>query len=156
MVTLEVDNRSHEEIDYAILKQVEIFINRTLEVEGFGSDIPKEISFSLVTPEEIHQLNRDYRQVDRETDVLSFPMLEFPEDRDMLIYDMGIPVMLGDIIISLAQAKKQAEEYGNTLEREICYLTVHSVLHLLGYDHMIEEDKKEMRAREKKIMGDRD
>jgi len=156
MVTLEVDNRSHEEIDYAILKQVEIFINRTLEVEGFASDIPKEISFSLVTPEEIHQLNRDYRQVDRETDVLSFPMLEFPEDRDMLIYDMGIPVMLGDIIISLAQAKKQAEEYGNTLEREICYLTVHSVLHLLGYDHMIEEDKKEMRAREKKIMGDQD
>jgi len=155
MVTVEVDNRSHEEIDYAILKQVEIFINRTLEVEGFVSDIPKEISFSLVTPEEIHQLNHDYRQVDRETDVLSFPMLEFPEDRDMLLYDMGIPVMLGDIIISLAQAKKQAEEYGNTLEREICYLTVHSVLHLLGYDHMIEEDKKEMRAREKKIMGDR-
>ena len=105
-------------------------------------------------PEEIQELNAEYRNIDKETDVLSFPMLEFPEDEDMLTYETGIPVMLGDIVISTTRAAEQAEAYGHSLEREICYLSVHSVLHLLGYDHMEEDEKRVMRAREKAIMGD--
>lgn len=91
-----------------------------------------EISVKFVNDEEIHALNRDYRNVDRSTDVLSFPL---GEDG---VYDINNDTgakMLGDIVISIDHAKAQAEEYGHTLEREIGFLTVHSMLHLLGYDH---------------------
>ena len=144
---LEIDNRSGVELD-----KVEEYILITLQQENVL--VPCEISFSLVIPEEIQELNAEYRNIDKETDVLSFPMLEFPEDEDMLTYETGIPVMLGDIVISTKRAAEQAEEYGHSLEREICYLSVHSVLHLLGYDHMEEDEKRVMRAREKAIMGD--
>ena len=146
---LEIDNRSGVELDMSVYEKVEEYILITLQQENVL--VPCEISFSLVIPEEIQELNAEYRNIDKETDVLSFPMLEFPEDEDMLT---GIPVMLGDIVISTKRAAEQAEEYGHSLEREICYLSVHSVLHLLGYDHMEEDEKRVMRAREKAIMGD--
>lgn len=149
---LEIDNRSGVELDTSVYKKVEEYILITLQQENVL--VPCEISFSLVIPEEIQELNAEYRNIDKETDVLSFPMLEFPEDEDMLTYETGIPVMLGDIVISTTRAAEQAEEYGHSLEREICYLSVHSVLHLLGYDHMEEDEKRVMRAREKAIMGD--
>ncbi|UQZ24694.1 rRNA maturation RNase YbeY [Eubacterium limosum] len=136
----------------SVYEKVEEYILITLQQENVL--VPCEISFSLVIPEEIQELNAEYRNIDKETDVLSFPMLEFPEDEDMLTYETGIPVMLGDIVISTKRAAEQAEEYGHSLEREICYLSVHSVLHLLGYDHMEEDEKRVMRAREKAIMGD--
>lgn len=149
---LEIDNRSGVELDASVYEKVEEYIIITLQQENVL--VPCEISFSLVIPEEIQELNAEYRNIDKETDVLSFPMLEFPEDEDMLTYETGIPVMLGDIVISTARAAEQAEAYGHSLEREICYLSVHSVLHLLGYDHMEEDEKRVMRAREKAIMGD--
>lgn len=149
---LEIDNRSGVELDMSVYEKVEEYILITLQQENVL--VPCEISFSLVIPEEIQELNAEYRNIDKETDVLSFPMLEFPEDEDMLTYETGIPVMLGDIVISTERAAEQAEEYGHSLEREICYLSVHSVLHLLGYDHMEEDEKRVMRAREKAIMGD--
>ncbi|WP_392885833.1 rRNA maturation RNase YbeY [Eubacterium limosum] len=149
---LEIDNRSGVELDTSVYEKVEEYILITLQQENVL--VPCEISFSLVIPEEIQELNAEYRNIDKETDVLSFPMLEFPEDEDMLTYETGIPVMLGDIVISTKRAAEQAEEYGHSLEREICYLSVHSVLHLLGYDHMEEDEKRVMRAREKAIMGD--
>lgn len=149
---LEIDNRSGVELDTSVYEKVEEYIIITLQQENVL--VPCEISFSLVIPEEIQELNAEYRNIDKETDVLSFPMLEFPEDEDMLTYETGIPVMLGDIVISTKRAAEQAEEYGHSLEREICYLSVHSVLHLLGYDHMEEDEKRVMRAREKAIMGD--
>lgn len=149
---LEIDNRSGVELDTSVYEKVEEYILITLQQENVL--VPCEISFSLVTPEEIQELNAEYRGINKETDVLSFPMLEFPEDEDMLTYETGIPVMLGDIVISTTRAAEQAEEYGHSLEREICYLSVHSVLHLLGYDHMEEDEKRVMRAREKAIMGD--
>lgn len=149
---LEIDNRSGGELDMSVYEKVEEYILITLQQENVL--VPCEISFSLVIPEEIQELNAEYRNIDKETDVLSFPMLEFPEDEDMLTYETGIPVMLGDIVISTKRAAEQAEEYGHSLEREICYLSVHSVLHLLGYDHMEEDEKRVMRAREKAIMGD--
>ncbi|MBO1700710.1 rRNA maturation RNase YbeY [Eubacterium callanderi] len=149
---LEIDNRSGVELDASVYEKVEEYIIITLQQENVL--VPCEISFSLVIPEEIQELNAEYRNIDKETDVLSFPMLEFPEDEDMLTYETGIPVMLGDIVISTTRAAEQAEAYGHSLEREICYLSVHSVLHLLGYDHMEEDEKRVMRAREKAIMGD--
>lgn len=149
---LEIDNRSGVELDMSVYEKVEEYILITLQQENVL--VPCEISFSLVIPEEIQELNAEYRNIDKATDVLSFPMLEFPEDEDMLTYETGIPVMLGDIVISTKRAAEQAEEYGHSLEREICYLSVHSVLHLLGYDHMEEDEKRVMRAREKAIMGD--
>ena len=149
---LEIDNRSGVELDASVYEKVEEYIIITLQQENVL--VPCEISFSLVIPEEIQELNAEYRNIDKETDVLSFPMLEFPEDEDMLTYETGIPVMLGDIVISTTRAAEQAEAYGHSLEREICYLSVHSVLHLLGYAHMEEDEKRVMRAREKAIMGD--
>jgi len=106
-----------------------------------------EISLTLVDAEEIRILNRDYRNVDKVTDVLSFPQFddlnELPEDEEIL---------LGDVVICRQQAEAQAEEYGHSVEREMVYLFIHSVCHLLGYDHMDEEEKAEMRAKEESVM----
>jgi probable rRNA maturation factor len=107
----------------------------------------------------IREINRDYRNIDRETDVLSFPMFEFvpgafPEDVSNLL-DPGSDLLpLGDMALSLEKIQSQAQEFGHSQEREIGYLTVHSVLHLLGYDHMDEgEMKRQMREREEAIMS---
>ena len=106
-----------------------------------------EISVTFVSLEEIHELNREYRQVDSPTDVLSFPQFddldELPEEGE---------IMLGDVVICSDRAKEQAEEFGHSFEREIIYLFVHSVLHLLGYDHMDEDEKRIMRRREEEVM----
>ena len=102
-----------------------------------------EVSVSFVGDDEIRDLNRDYRGVDKSTDVLSFPM-----DDEFIIESR----ILGDVIINTRRVLEQAEELGHSKERELSYLTVHSILHLLGYDHMEDEDKKEMREREKLAM----
>ena len=109
-----------------------------------------EVDITIVDDEEIHQLNRDYRNVDRPTDVLSFALDEDDEDEPELLE--GQLHLLGDIIISAEIATRQAEEFGHGLEREILYLAVHGLLHLLGYDHMVEEDKVIMRAKEEEAL----
>lgn len=109
-----------------------------------------EVDITIVDDEEIHQLNRDYRNVDRPTDVLSFALDEDDEDEPELVE--GQLHLLGDIIISAETATRQAEEFGHGLEREIVYLAVHGLLHLLGYDHMVEEDKVIMRAKEEEAL----
>ena len=97
--------------------------------------------------ETIHRLNKEYRGVDRPTDVLSFPMDEEGYDNE------GNPIfLLGDIVICLDVAENQAKDFGHSLEREMMYLICHSTLHLLGYDHIEEDDKLEMRSREKEVM----
>ena len=110
-----------------------------------------EVSVSFVTPEEIQELNRDYRNVDRVTDVLSFPQYDSVDDMIEMQEETGV-AELGDVVICMERAKEQAEDFGHPLEREVIYLFVHSILHLLGYDHMEEEDRKEMRAREDEVM----
>ncbi len=114
--------------------------------EGLQPD-DAEISVTFASKEEIRELNRTYRDIDRPTDVLSFPLVE-----DFENLEAGQELMLGDVVICVEQAEEQAVEYGHSRERELVYLFVHSVCHLLGFDHMEEEEKREMRQREEEIM----
>ncbi len=102
-----------------------------------------EVSVTFVTNEAIHEINLNYRGKDMPTDVISFAMEEMGEG-EMEIVNADIPVLLGDIIISLDRTKEQAESYGHSFERELCFLALHGFLHLLGYDHDTEEKEKEM------------
>ena len=137
----------------------EQMMDRLKEAASACTELDVEISLSFVSLDEIHELNRTYRGVDNPTDVLSFPMSELnPGEFDPELcekdWDTGA-VMLGDMMISIPACERQGREYGHGFEREIQYLTVHSVLHLLGYDHLDEgEQKRQMRSREKAIMGD--
>lgn len=135
------DRQDNITITEAMKDLIEKSIKAVLKVEELDDDV--EVSVSFVGDEEIRELNRDYRGVDKSTDVLSFPM------DDEFIIDNRI---LGDVIINTRRVMEQAEELGHSHERELSYLTVHSILHLLGYDHMEDEDKKEMREREKLSM----
>lgn len=116
-----------------------------------GLDDMTEVDITIVDDEEIHTLNREYRNVDRPTDVLSFALDEGEEDEPELI-DGPEEHLLGDIIISAETAQRQGEEFGHGLEREIVYLAVHGLLHLLGYDHITDEDKKIMRTKEEEAL----
>ena len=124
-----------------------------------GIEAPCLISVMLTDGEGIRRVNREFRDVDRETDVLSFPMNDLEPgafDAEACERDWGTgAVMLGDMMISLPACERQGEEFGHGFNRELRYLTIHSVLHLLGYDHLDEgEQKRLMRQREKAIMGD--
>ncbi|MBO7157132.1 MAG: rRNA maturation RNase YbeY [Clostridia bacterium] len=103
-----------------------------------------EVELTLCGDEEIHGVNKEFRGIDRPTDVLSFPMMEFsmPE----------VYVSLGNIILSVETARRQAEEYGHSLKRELCFLCAHSALHLLGYDHETEDEREEMEAKQREIL----
>ncbi len=109
------------------------------------------VSVSFVDVELSHQINKEYRHVDRETDVISFAFLD-NEDREALLKKKG-DVVLGDIYICIEVAKRQASEYGNTLNRELRFLFVHGLLHLLGYDHMTKEDEEIMFPLQEKILS---
>lgn len=144
-----IDNRT----DAALSKELEEAIRKAaaeaLSYEAFDENC--EISVSIVDNEEIRQINRQFRKIDRATDVLSFPMLTFMEGEEAEVNENG-EMILGDIIISLERAKEQAAEYGHSLQREIAFLTAHSMLHLLGYDHMEPEEEAEMFRRQKEIL----
>lgn len=145
-MNLLIANNTKEDLDLEkISGQAEKTIKEVLRTEDFSENV--EVSLSIVDEDEIHKLNKEYRNVDRKTDVLSFPMDEKAYD------DEGNPIiLLGDIVICLDVAKDQATDFGHSFEREIMYLICHSTLHLLGYDHIEEDDKKVMRAKEKEIM----
>ena len=135
------DRQDNIKITDEMKNLIENSIRAVLKVEELSDDV--EVSVSFVGDEEIRDLNRDYRGVDKSTDVLSFPM------EDEFIIDNRI---LGDVIINTRRVMEQAEELGHSHERELSYLTVHSILHLLGYDHIEDEDKREMREIEKLSM----
>lgn len=152
-ISREVKGLGHNNSAACIKKAV----NMALDAEGV--DVPCIVSVMLTDDEGIHAVNREFRGVDSATDVLSFPMNELTPgtfDAAMCERDMDTgTVLLGDMMISVPRCQAQGEEFGHGYEREIMYLTVHSVLHLLGYDHVDEgEMKRAMRAREKAIMGD--
>ena len=147
-MNLIINNETKEEVN--IEKDLEKVIKEVLKLEDI-EEKKCEISLSFVDEGKIRQLNRDFREIDRVTDVLSFPIEDFfNEDRKTLLEKPYL--MLGDVVICLDVARMQAEELGHSFEREIMYLTCHSILHLLGYDHIDENDKKIMRSKEKEVM----
>ncbi len=150
--------KCHNQLDESILKDMEKVLRLILERESVGSETGDiDVSLSIVDENQIRELNRDYRQTDKVTDVLSFPQFETKNELlDFQKNNKGMPLELGDVVICYHVAQKQATEYGHSEERELVYLFVHSILHLLGYDHMEEDDKSQMRAREKEIMKEID
>ncbi len=150
------NEQAKEEITEEIEATVKRCIEYTLEFEA--CDFDAEVSVTFVDDEEIHRINLAERDIDRPTDVLSFPICEFDENGDITDADFdynGDFIMLGDIVISAERAKAQAEEYGHSFLREMAFLTVHSMLHLLGYDHLTSEaDEKTMFAKQDKILQD--
>ena len=149
-MTLLTDNRTDFELTEEMQKTLEKVCLESLEYEEFDTDC--EISLSIVTNDEIHEINRQFRGIDSPTDVLSFPQLTFEEGEEADVNENG-EIVLGDIIISIDRAKEQAEEYGHSYEREVAFLTAHSVLHCLGYDHVDgPEQEKEMFSRQEAIL----
>ncbi len=142
-----------EEINKAICRAVE----KTLEYEE--CNFSAGVAVTIVDNEEIQSINKEHRDIDRVTDVLSFPMIEFDEDGNAGNCDYDFledgSVLLGDIVISAQRAKEQADEYGHSFLREMAFLTVHSMLHLLGYDHVdSEEDERIMIKKQQEILED--
>jgi probable rRNA maturation factor len=131
-------------------KDLEGIYNKIIEttLNHLNIDDDVELSVILVNDDKIHEINRDYRHIDRSTDVISFAL----EDSEQF-YVEGMPRSLGDIFISVDHAKSQAAEYGHSLKREMCFLFTHGLLHLLGYDHMTEEEEKEMFALQDEILS---
>lgn len=148
-MTLLIDNRTQEPLLPAWEDAIRRAAEKSLQYEAFEEEC--EISVSIVDNAEIREINKQFRNIDRATDVLSFPMLTFAEDEMAEVNENG-EILLGDIIISLERAREQAEEYGHSLVREIAFLTAHSMLHLLGYDHMEPEEEAEMFRRQKEIL----
>ena len=133
---------------------VEKVLKKCFEEEGL-IDSKLIMTITFTTPEEIRKINKKYRKIDRATDVLSFPMFEKAElDEKIKNKDFLYEDVLGDVIISIDKVKEQAEEYGHSFERELSYMLVHGFYHLMGYDHIEEEDKKIMRPKEEKILND--
>ena len=145
---------SREPEDIGIEDSIIEDINRAVETIGELYDVKdSEVSITLTDDKTIHKLNRDYRGVDRPTDVLSFAFRESDEP-EIITDDVDKAIdTLGDIIISIEKAKTQAEEYGHSLRREIVFLAVHGMLHLLGYDHIEESDRLEMEREQEYIMS---
>ena len=113
------------------------------------------ITITFTTPQNIKEINKKYRNIDKATDVLSFPMFEKDElETKIKNKDYVCEDVLGDIIISIEKVQEQAEEYGHSFERELSYMIVHGSYHLMGYDHIKEEDKKVMRPKEEKVLND--
>jgi probable rRNA maturation factor len=157
-----IDNRqSKVEAPDKLESTVREIIAHALKEECVSIDY--EVSVIFVDNDEIKQINREYRNIDKPTDVLSFPMLNYPESlvfRDVYVnYNFKISdldegkLILGDIAISLEKALEQSKEYNHSFFREVCYLSIHSVLHLLGYDHIEDIDKGKMRIREEEILN---
>lgn len=142
-------NESGEDVTYKQKMLLREAVKSTLQYEGFGNDV--QVSVTFVDDEGIRAINKSYRSIDKATDVLSFPLTDFEGGEEPPTDEPE--VALGDIVISLERARAQAAEFGHSFDREIAFLTVHSMLHLLGYDHVdSEEDDKEMRARQSAIL----
>lgn len=138
------ENKEYE----TIIKNV---VDKCFEIEKLKN---LYVSITLTTPQYIRKINNKYRNIDKSTDVLSFPMFEKYEINQVcnLKFD-GINEVLGDIIISIEQVENQAKDYGHSFERELAYMVVHGFYHIMGYDHIEEEDKIEMRKKEETVLS---
>ena len=151
METYEIIYKDVEKVETweEIVKKV---FNTCFEEEGL-QDSKLYITVTFTNPENIQSINKEYRDIDKPTDVLSFPMFQKEElDKKIEEKDFQYQDILGDIVISIPKVEEQAKEYGHSFERELSYMLVHGFYHLMGYDHIEEEDKKEMRTKEEKIL----
>ena len=143
---IEITYEIEEELENSVLKNFNLLLEAFCKVEKVPSRAI--IDLTIVDDATIREINLEYRNQDKATDVLSFPQYEKDdnlENESILLY--------GDVVISLEQAKRQALEYNHSLNRELCYLFTHSLMHLRGYDHMNEDEKKEMRSHEEKVLA---
>ena len=142
-------NGLEENLEYENL--INRVVNECFKNEGLDK-LKLYISITLTIPDVIKEINKEYRNIDKPTDVLSFPMFQRDEIQELIKKNYEVEDVLGDIIISIPRVKEQAIEYNHSFERELAYMVVHGFYHLMGYDHMEEEDKKEMRTKEEKIL----
>ncbi|MBO5060174.1 MAG: rRNA maturation RNase YbeY [Clostridia bacterium] len=155
MTRIIIENEQEKiEIGAELSSVIESVVQATLDYEE--CDFDAEVSITIVDNETIREINRENRNIDKPTDVLSFPMLYFDENGDIIDSDYDVDdecILLGDIVISAERAATQAEEYGHSLRREIAFLTAHSMLHLLGYDHVDDpEGERIMFAKQEEIL----
>ena len=157
-MTLLIDDLVTEGLNFDYKKTAEDVVNESLNLLHFP--LPVQVSLSLVSEEEIHVENQQFRGVDRPTDVLSFPMLEYPapgdfsfieDDEDSVDPDTG-EIVLGDIVLCIQKVLSQAEEYGHSVRREYAFLIAHSMLHLMGYDHVEDKEREEMEKLQDEIL----
>ena len=157
-MSIDFSNEQEQTFDFDFLKVAEDVMETVLDQDGCPYE--SQVCLVLTDNETIHKTNLEYRQIDRATDVLSFPMVDFPapadysvlEDDDSCFDPESGELLLGDIMISAERAAAQAEEYGHSVKREFCFLVAHSMLHLLGYDHMTPEEAADMEARQAKAL----
>ena len=148
MVEVECKNIEINGKEKSIIKKV---VAQVLKIEGIQHDV--DVYVMLTDNDTIHEINKEQRNVDKATDVLSFPMFERDEIAQLMKEKTDdIPEILGDIIVSIPKVEEQALEYGHSYERELAYLVTHGMLHLLGYDHMIDEEKAIMREHEEIVL----
>ncbi|WP_160034126.1 rRNA maturation RNase YbeY [Paenibacillus sp. An7] len=151
------NNQEVVEITEELIGTLEKLLEKAAEMEKITDG---EVALTFVTDQEIHELNKEYRGIDRPTDVLSFAMNESIDEELDIIYDLGeneaieLPEILGDIIISVETAIAQSKEYGHSIDREIGFLFVHGFLHLLGYDHQDEASEAEMMGKQEKVLAE--
>lgn len=157
-MTVTVENESGQDFDFPYIQLAEEVVNAAMDAEDFPYEA--EVNVLLVTKEEIGRINREQRQIDAPTDVLSFPMIAYPaagdfsrveEDGDNFNPDTG-EALLGDIILCVDKIKEQAAEYGHSERREYAFLILHSMLHLFGYDHMTEQEAAVMEQKQRDIL----
>ena len=158
-MTLLFENETTVDFDFDAKALAELVINQTIEMEEFPFE--SQVSLTLVDEKTIKEINKETRDIDKITDVLSFPMLELPapsdfsnveEDDGNFDYETG-EALLGDIVICVQKVKAQALEFGHPEKREFAFLIAHSMLHLFGYDHMSEEEEKVMFLRQEEILS---
>lgn len=155
-MTVWIENTTDDLIFEDYEKTIKEIVDLSLKAEKFMENV--EISVTMVDNKEIHRINKEFRNIDAPTDVLSFPLLEFENGvllkqtaKENINIDTN-EVVMGDIIISVERAREQAQEYGHSLKREIAFLTAHSMYHLMGYDHMVEEEEKIMNAKQEAVL----
>lgn len=151
--------KQHAEITYEEIEENQDYeqiinkvINECFKNEGMDK-LKLYVSITLTVPDVIQELNKKYRNIDKATDVLSFPMFEKNEIKKLIEGNYEIEDVLGDLVISIPKVKEQAIEYGHSFERELAYMVVHGFFHLMGYDHIIESDKIIMREKEDEILN---
>ena len=147
-----------EYLDIKEKSEYEVIISKVLDKCFEIEHLPKDkllVSVTLTNPENIKNINNEYRKIDKSTDVLSFPMFEKEEIEKMVkLQNWEYTDILGDMVISIEQVENQAKDFGHSFERELSYMVVHSFYHLMGYDHIKEEDKEKMRPKEEYVLNE--